>query len=113
MSLFDYLTEKQKAQAEVERRNRLYFDIGCCLWYEIAQEQVLNYKGDRVEMRQNEPFLNWQMGDRFLVYGNIKELVSKADKEKFEKLATAELRDRLGCKVAVKVFPTSIVVRFE
>lgn len=113
MSLFDYLTEKQKAEEEEKRRNRLYFDIGCCLWYEIAQEQVLQYKGERVEMRQNSPFLTWQMGDRFLAYGNIKELASKADKEKFEKLATAELRDRLGRKVSVKVFPSSIVVRFE
>lgn len=112
MRLWDYLENQQRKKAQDEYRQRLYFDIGCCLWYDVAFGDVLAYKGERIEQAQNTPFLTGQAGDRYFIYGLIKALKSKSDIDKFEKSATAELKDRLNSKVAVKVYPSSIVVQF-
>lgn len=112
MNIWEYLEKKQQKEARDEYRRRLYFDIGCCLWYDVAFGDVLSYKGEKIEQSQNAPFLTGQAGDRYFVYGLIKALKSKADIDKFEKSATAELKDRLNIKVAVKVYPSSIVVQF-
>lgn len=107
--MFKYLEEKQKAQNAQEQRVRVYNDIACLLWYKVAYDDVLSYKKAKLE-EQQEPFRVFQWGDHNLIYGPIKALTSAEDREKFIKVAQAELRDRGYGSMKVSVYPDAIIV---
>lgn len=98
-------------QQQQERRNRLYFDVACLLWYKVLYEDVLAYKSKKM-LEQLEPFLLWQMGDRFMRFGVVKALTKQEDITKFEKVAQAELRDLGFGKLKVRAYPDGIVVSY-
>ena len=109
MSFFKYLEEKQRAKNLQEQRVRVYNDIACLLWYKVAYDDVLSYKAAKMD-EQQEPFRIFQWGDKNLIFGPIKALVSAKDKEQFCKVAQAELRDRGYGKLKVSVYPDAIIV---
>ena len=104
-----YLEDKQKAQELQEQRVRVYNDVACLLWYKVAYDDVLSYKKAKLE-EQKEPFRVFQWGDHNLIFGPIKALTSADDKEKFCKVAQAELRDRGYGAMKVSVYPDAIIV---
>lgn len=107
--MFKYLEEKQKAQELQEQRVRVYNDIAILLWYVVAYDDVLSYKKAKME-EQQEPFRIFQWGNHSLIFGPIKALTSADDKEKFIKVAQAELRDRGYGAMKVSVYPDAIIV---
>lgn len=88
---------------------RNYKDIAIILWYDVLYDDILAYKKEKMET-QNEPFLIYQWGNNNLIYGPVKALTSREDKEKFERVATAELKDRGYKNLKVKAYPDSIIV---
>lgn len=107
--MFKYLSEKQRAQSAQEHRMRVYNDIACLLWYKVAYDDVLSYKKAKLE-EQHESFRVFQWGDHNLIYGPIKALTSAEDRDKFCKVAQAELRDRGYGAMKVSVYPDAIIV---
>lgn len=98
-----------RAKEADKQRRRNYVDIGCCLWYDVAYNSVLSYKKEKMD-QQKEPFSIYQWGNKYLVFGPIKALVSEEDKKQFIKTAEAELRDKgyIGLKVSVN--PDAVIV---
>lgn len=104
--------EKAKVDADIAtaNRQRLYFDIGCFLWYEILYFDVLKHLQHKMD-EQRMSFLLYNIGIRYMVFGPVKALTSAERREEFVRKAEAELFDR-GYKVNVSVSDTGIIVRF-
>lgn len=107
--MLKYLEEKQKAQELQEQRVRVYNDIAILLWYKVAYDDVLSYKKAKME-EQQEPFSLYRWGNNNLIFGPIKALTRDEDKNKFIKVAQAELRDRGYGGRKVSVYPDAIIV---
>lgn len=112
MGLFKYLENKQKEERMNAQRIRIYNDIANVLWYAVLYDDVLHYKREQMD-GQKTPFRKYVMGNTSLNYGPVVALTSQEDVNKFERVATAQLRHLGYGKVRVKAYPEEIVVTWS
>lgn len=109
MGLLDLVEKKMQDRQSAEERLRNYNDIAVILWYHVLYDDVLSYKKAKMDS-QNEPFRIYSWGNNHLIYGPVKALTSREEKEKFERVATAELRDRGYNNLKVKAYSDAVIV---